>query len=85
MSTPADAPYKLAQRAAEDALRRRRRRTVYRIDRARLLSNAMSLAAGLAEAGLPISDDPRIRAARAVMTRHERRALDARIAALEGK
>ncbi len=45
MSTPADAPYKLAQRAADDALRARRR-AVRVVHRGKLAAVALALAAG---------------------------------------
>ncbi len=78
MPTPADAPYKLAQRAAETARRRSRRFGV--VDREKLVS-AAKVAIGRLEQARSLDEVLRSQAARdlrslrAAMTPHERDAL----------
>lgn len=76
MPTLADAPYKVAQREAELALRTSRRALV--IDRAKLLASTRIAAAAVREArGTPAwpAADQRLRRLWSMLTRSERLAL----------
>ncbi len=81
MPTPRDAPYKLAQRAGEDALRARRR-TVQVVHRGRLAAVALALAAGAHASGSYAAR--KLGSLLAAMTWAELREHEARVAGLRG-